>query len=240
MTVKEQPLPAVAGSVLLAENVTLPVLLPRLPVREVPVDIGQPVAASRDLQVPPTDTRPTKVPLELITTITVALQVTCVQQQASASAGHHNSLSEPTAGKSSSSAPAPAPAPTPSTPSALTLPLLIDDVTTMLDTFIIDGLMGAGLGLGLGGGGGGGLGDGGGGGGARRLVVLTVVGVGLDGEGEGLGLARKMNGEGEGEVCKKTCRSATAWANTHVMSRWYALICTALSEAAGPQPHLLS
>jgi len=56
VTLKEQPLPGVAGRVLLAVNLTIPRLLLNPPVLDVEVVLGQPVLGKRDCQVPATDT----------------------------------------------------------------------------------------------------------------------------------------------------------------------------------------
>lgn len=56
VTLKEQPLPGVAGRVLLAVKLTTPRLLPDPPVLDVEVVLGQPVLGKRDCQVPATDT----------------------------------------------------------------------------------------------------------------------------------------------------------------------------------------
>ncbi len=77
--VNEQPLPAVAGKVLLAVNATTPRLVPVVPVLLLTVVSGQLLTATADFQVPATDTRPTPAPVLLITTFTVALHVTCMR-----------------------------------------------------------------------------------------------------------------------------------------------------------------
>ena len=92
VTVKEQPYPAAEGSVLPAVNVTTPILLPAAPVLAGCALRGQPLAAGSACHTPAMDARPTLVPARLITTVTVALHVTCgsqPQQNSTAASKQH-------------------------------------------------------------------------------------------------------------------------------------------------------
>lgn len=63
-------------------KVTMPRLVPLAPVFVEEAAIGQPLTPAGDeLQVPETAARATLVPLQLSTTVTMALQVTCRLQQ---------------------------------------------------------------------------------------------------------------------------------------------------------------
>lgn len=70
-------MPVAVGRLRLAVKVTTPRELPLVPVLVLLAVIGHPFVRRTDCHVPATVTRPTPVPVELSTILTVALQVTC-------------------------------------------------------------------------------------------------------------------------------------------------------------------